>query len=626
MTTPPLSWYTAPFWQGETVLRKALARGRIRWVVIGPFLAVVALLAGLAVASVDILSAVRAFVGGESLWSKGQKDAVRHLERYIASRDGLDYQRFQKALAVPLGDHMARTALEQDPPDLEAARRGFLAGGNHPDDVDGLIRLFLRFRRVSFMADAIAIWTAADLQIAELNDLARQVHARIAAGDNGSAELQAVTGRLPALNEHLTEQAERFSATLGEASRTARRLVLVVSLLLAAGLTAGGLALTAYMLRQQSRTERALRESNDRWALAADAAGLGLFDWDLHSGRTTLDARAAALYGLPAAAIDVEASSLSRDAVHPEDAARFRAAMSQSIAHPAPLTIRYRLVLADQGIRHIEAMVSVRRAFNGVGQRMLGILRDVSDEMQAAQLKLDKQAAERAYRAKSEFLSRVSHELRTPLNAVLGFTELMQTDEVDTPTLTQRQRLQQVLEAGRHLLTLINDILDLGSLDENGAALPVQAVGLAPLLQASVNQIEATARAQQVRVVAELPGPDVCVRADARRLEQVFVNLLTNAVKYNRHGGEVRLSCERVGDEVCVTVRDTGPGLRADQIEQMFQPFNRLGAEFSKVSGNGLGLVIAQQLIKRMGGKLGVTSAEGVGTCVEVRLQAAPEA
>jgi signal transduction histidine kinase len=605
------------------VLRKALAQGRIRWVVIGPFLAVVALLAGVAVASVDTLSAVRAFVGGESLWSKGQKDAGHHLERYISSRDGLDYQRFQEALAVPLGDHQARTALEQDPPDLEAARRGFLAGGNHPDDVDGLIQLFRRFRRVSFMADAIAIWAAADQQIAELNDLGRQVHERIATGDTGSAELQAVTARLPALNERLTEQAERFSATLGEASRTARWLVLVVTLLLAASLTAGGLALTAYMLNLQSQAERALRESNERWALAADAAGLGLFDWDLHSGRATLDARAAALYGLPPAAIELEAGALSRDAVHPEDAARLRAAMSQSIAHPAPLTIRYRLLLADKGIRHIEAMVNVRRAIHGVGRRMVGILRDVSDETQAAQLQLDKQTAERSYRAKSEFLSRVSHELRTPLNAVLGFTELMQSDPVDALTLAQKQRLQHVLDAGRRLLVLINDILDLSSLDENGVALPVQAVALAPLLQAGLGQIESMAQAQQVRVVAELPGPDVCVLANARRLEQVFVNLLANAVKYNHEGGEVRLSCERVGDEVCVTVRDTGPGLRADQLEQMFQPFNRLGAEFSKVPGSGLGLVISQQLIKRMGGSLGVNSTEGVGTCIEVRLQAA---
>jgi len=113
-------------------------------------------------------------------------------------------------------------------------------------------------------------------------------------------------------------------------------------------------------------------------------------------------------------------------------------------------------------------------------------------------------------------------------------------------------------------------------------------------------------------------------QAEARRLEQVFTNLLSNAIKYNRPGGEVYLSCEREGDAVLVTVRDTGTGLRPDQVEQMFQPFNRLGAEFTKVQGSGLGLVITQQLIKRMGGSLSVSSTEGVGTRVVVRLRAAP--
>ena len=121
---------------------------------------------------------------------------------------------------------------------------------------------------------------------------------------------------------------------------------------------------------------------------------------------------------------------------------------------------------------------------------MVGILRDVSDEMRAAELQLEKEAAERAYRAKGEFLSRVSHELRTPLNAVLGFTELMQTDPADPLTPAQKQRVQHVLDAGRHLLALINDILDLGSLDESAAPLPVQPVALAPVLQASLNQVE----------------------------------------------------------------------------------------------------------------------------------------
>ncbi|HEX3141392.1 MAG TPA: PAS domain-containing sensor histidine kinase, partial [Rhizobacter sp.] len=589
------------------MLGKARVLGRMRWLVIGPFLLVVALLAGLVVASADILSSARAYVGAESLWSKGQKDAVYHLGRYIASREAVDYLRFQNALPVPLGDRAARLALEQRPPQLDVARRGFLDAGNHPDDVEGMVQLFLRFRNVRFMADAIAIWTEADEQMQQLAQLGREIHLRIEAGDAAaSPTLQTLVAQLPSLNERLTVLEQRFSATLGEASRTARHLVLVVTLLLASGLTAGGMFLTAYLLRQQARAELALRESNDRWALAAGAAGIGLFDWDLRTGCATLDARAAALYGLPPEALEVEAGLLSREAVHPDDVARLRAAMTQTIAHPAPVTIRYRLRLAGGAVRQLEAIATVRHhaegAARGAGLHMVGILRDVSDEMRAAQLQLDKEAAERAYRAKGEFLSRVSHELRTPLNAVLGFTELMQTDPAEPLTHSQNQRVQRVLDAGRHLLALINDILDLGSIDESSAPLATQPVGLATVLQASLHQLEPMAQAQQIQLRAELPGAELCVQADARRLEQVFANLLSNAIKYNRSGGEVQLSCAREGDAVLVTVRDTGMGLSAEQIEQMFQPFNRLGAEFSKVPGSGLGLVITQQLVKRMGG------------------------
>ncbi|MEO8154427.1 MAG: PAS domain-containing sensor histidine kinase [Rhizobacter sp.] len=606
------------------MLRKALAQGRIRWLVIGPFLAVVALLAGLALASADILSAVRAYVGGESLWSKGQKDAVYQLGRYIASRDPLDYLRSQNALSVPLGDQQARLALEKAPPDLDTARRGFLAGGNHPEDVESMVQLFLRFRHVSFMADAISIWAAADEQLTEFASVSQQVHQHIEHGDTGSPELQALLARLPTLNERLTDLEQRFSATLGEASRTSRRLVLVITILLAVGLTAAGVSLTTYMLKHQARIELALRESNDRWTLAASAAGMGLFDWDLRSGLATLDARAAALYGWPAVTTEVQAGALSRDVIHPEDMVRFRSAMSQAIAHPSPVTIRYRLVLREGGIRHLEAIASVRNNGDGVAVRMVGILRDISDEMQAAQLLLDKEAAERAYRAKGEFLSRVSHELRTPLNAVLGFTELMQTDPADRLSPAQAQRVQHVLDAGRHLLALINDILDLSSLDESDAPLPMQTVALAPVLQASLNQVETMARMQQVTLGADMPRPSMCVQGDSRRLEQVFVNLLSNAVKYNRSGGQVQLSFDQEGDEVLVTVRDTGVGLSAQQIDQMFQPFNRLGAEFSKIQGSGLGLVITRQLLKRMGGSLAVSSTEGAGTSMVVRLRSSP--
>ncbi|MGY4831721.1 ATP-binding protein [Sphaerotilaceae bacterium SBD11-9] len=605
------------------MLRKALVRGRIRWLVIAPFLVVVAMLAGLVVASADILSAARAYVGGESLWSKGQKDAVYQLGSYIGSRDPLDYLRFQNALVVPLGDRQARLALERNPPDIDTARQGFLEGGNHPDDLDGMVQLFLRFRRIEFMANAIAIWAEADAQLAQLAELGQAIHRHVESGEPAtSPELQTLVGRLPPLNERLTVLEQRFSATLGQASRTARQLVLVITLVLAAALTAGGVFLTAYMLRQQARIELALHESNDRWALAASAAGIGLFDWDLRSGRATLDGRAAAFYGLKPEGTEVDAALLTRDTVHPEDAARVRAAMSQSIAHPAPVSMRYRVVAPDGTVRQLEAIATVRSTEADAGMHMVGILRDVSDAMRAAQLRLEKEAAERAYRAKGEFLSRVSHELRTPLNAVLGFTELMQGDPAEPLTHTQRQRTQHVLDAGRNLLALINDILDLGSVDESAAPLDTQPVVLAPVLQASLNQVEPMAHAQQITLGADLPAREVCVQAEPRRLGQVLVNLLSNAIKYNRDGGEVQVSCAREGDAVLVTVRDTGKGLSAAQVEQMFQPFNRLGAEFSKVQGSGLGLVITQQLVKRMGGSLSVHSTEGVGTRMVVKLRA----
>jgi signal transduction histidine kinase len=319
---------------------------------------------------------------------------------------------------------------------------------------------------------------------------------------------------------------------------------------------------------------------------------------------------------------------LAREIIHPDDAARVRAAMRQIIAHPAPATLRYRVVL-NGVVRHIQANSCARfedeNGADGVGTGMVGILRDVSDEVRAAQLQLDKDAAERAYRSMSQFLSRVSHELRTPLNAVIGFTELMQTDTVDPLTSTQAQRMQLVLDAGRHLLALIDDVLDLSSLDDGPMALPLQPVALVPVLQASLNQIEAMAVAQQVSLISELPHAELRVLADARRLEQVLLNLLSNAIKYNRPSGEVHLSCEREGDAVSITVRDTGLGLRTDQIEQLFQPFNRLGAQFTKVQGSGLGLVITQELVKRMDGSLTVDSTEGVGTRMVVRLRAVPE-
>ncbi|MET0335765.1 MAG: PAS domain-containing sensor histidine kinase [Rhizobacter sp.] len=601
----------------------AWAHGRMRWLVVGPLLVAVALLSALALASVDLLSAVRAYVGGESQWSKGQQDAIYHLERYITSRDPLDHERFQTALAIPLGDRRARLALEQDPPDLVQARIGLLAGGNHADDVDAMSTLFVRFRRVGFMAAAIDIWAEADTHIERLALLGRRVHERVNAGDTRS--LRELGAELPALNERLTDLGSRFSTTLGEASRIVHRLVLTVTLVLASGLMLGAAWATWALVREQARVEQNLRDSNERWSLAADAAGLGLFDWDLRTGEASLDARGAALYGLPPQPASMKAVELNESRIHPDDMNRFRTAMTQAIAGPGATTVRYRVMLRDGGLRHLEVIARAGTTDAQVGTRMVGTLRDVTAEVHAAQLRLDKETADRTSRAKNEFFSRVSHELRTPLNAVLGFSELMHSDTLHPLADQQQKRVQQVIDSGRHLLGLIDNILHLSDLDDAGTPVPLVPVALLPLLTEAVNQLQPLAAQRQVRVTTQPAPHAIWVLAEPRRLAQVLHHLLANAIHYNRQGGEVNLRWERRGDEVCLDVRDTGPGLRPDQVAQLFQPFNRLGAEFSKVHGAGLGLVIVAQLLKRLNGRIDVSSTEGEGTCMQVHLPAADE-
>src|SRR5262249_26570400 len=155
------------------------AHRRRSWSIMAVFAAVIALQVLVAVLSIDLLSAVRAYVAGESLYSKGQKDAQIHLLDYADFQREEDYQRFLQALAVPLGDRLAREALQMPQPDLDAARRGFLQGGNHPDDIDGLIRLFRWFHRVPFMADAIVIWTEGDQVIEEMHTLVERARERV---------------------------------------------------------------------------------------------------------------------------------------------------------------------------------------------------------------------------------------------------------------------------------------------------------------------------------------------------------------------------------------------------------------------------------------------------------------
>jgi len=222
--------------------------------------------------------------------------------------------------------------------------------------------------------------------------------------------------------------------------------------------------------------------------------------------------------------------------------------------------------------------------------------------------------ARRANRAKSEFLARMSHELRTPLNAILGFAQLidLESKELDAHG---RERLSHITEAGRHLLDLINEVLDLATIEAGRVKFELGAVALQPLLADCMRLIDPAARERNiVCTLAFAPGAATHARADGKRLRQVLVNLLSNAVKYNVDGGSVDVTVKALPPEgVDIVVHDTGPGLESSALQRIFEPFERLGQERGNVEGTGIGLAIARGLVRDMGGGLSVTSTPGAG-------------
>ena len=377
-------------------------------------------------------------------------------------------------------------------------------------------------------------------------------------------------------------------------------------------------------IAERQHTAAVQRETRERLQGILDNAPLGVVFLDAEGLFIESNARFCEMTGQSAE--QLQGGSVL-DSVHPDDREQVLNVRRDLLAGAATRSVtQVRLRAggeAGTGWTPVRVIASALRNDEGQVLRIVGVVEDVADQLRLQTSEEARRRAEAANRAKNEFLSRMSHELRTPLNAMIGFAQLLGLDHEAPLAPHQQEWVQQIQRAGWHLLELINETLDLSRIESGSLSLSPQPLDLVQMAEAARGLVASAAAQRQISVsVSAQPGLPAAV-GDATRVRQVLTKLLTNAVKYNRPGGSVRVQVGRDGSSaVCVAVTDTGLGMDSAQQARLFQPYDRLGREGSGIEGTGIGLVITQRLLELMGGTLAVRSEIGEGSTFSFTLPA----
>ncbi|WP_298231458.1 ATP-binding protein [uncultured Azohydromonas sp.] len=375
----------------------------------------------------------------------------------------------------------------------------------------------------------------------------------------------------------------------------------------------------------RAQMERRLLDSEQRWRHVFDDAPLGMALVSLQGDVLQANATLARLLGLDAAQLQGRQHAAL---VHPEDVAR-QARQLEPLrdGHGRGVQFEQRYLRSDGSELWTQVSVSLLEPHDAV-PRLLYQVQDLSAQKEAqrrsAELEEQRRALERRQaqqQAQAQLLSRVSHEMRTPLNAVLGFTQLLRLMPADGSQPQASEYLGHIESAGRHLLAMVDDLLVLQRAHEGQLQLELGSVPLARCVRHALSLLMPQAQAQRVNLVDEVPG-QLAVCADETRLHQILSNLASNAIKYNRPGGELRVTACSEQGRVRIHFSDNGIGMTAEQLQQVFQPFARAGRERSAIPGTGLGLVISRRLAEAMGGSLGIAARSGGGTVATLELDA----
>ncbi len=372
-----------------------------------------------------------------------------------------------------------------------------------------------------------------------------------------------------------------------------------------------------------------------------ESVGIGLWEWNAQTDALQFNPQLPQLLGDAPGEPPIDPRDWYRSRLHPQDRAARKAQLLRVLAgeskdFESELHARHRdgrsIWLLERGrvvsfkedgsplvligtMQDITALKSHEEALQRLNEDLESRVQHRTQELAAA-----KAEAERASAAKTDFLSRMSHELRTPMNAIIGFSQLLELSSLPDE---DAEHVEEIMRAGRHLLDLINEVLDLATVESGRIELAAESVSLGTLVDECVALMKPAAQQSDLRLHSHVEPSCRPVSADRGRLKQVLLNLLSNAVKYNRRGGRVTVDCDCSTEGICeIGISDTGPGLTPQQIERLFQPFERLDAARGAVQGTGIGLSVSKRLVELMGGEIGVHSDAGQGCRFWLRLPA----
>ncbi|PCJ29888.1 MAG: hypothetical protein COA90_11035 [Gammaproteobacteria bacterium] len=367
----------------------------------------------------------------------------------------------------------------------------------------------------------------------------------------------------------------------------------------------------------------AVKQSNDQLNMTLRSTGDAVWEWNITTGSFNFSPMFETMLGYKSGDLETHVDTWV-NSVHSDDLPYGQKLLKAHLSGTTEtFQIEVRLKCKDGRWKWVlcRGAVISRSSTTGRALKMMGLHTDISDrkEMEAS-LFLEKESAEKANKAKSEFLSAMSHELRTPLNAILGFAQLLESDEEAPLNEDQISSINYIISSGEHLLTLVNDILELSAIEAGKKELTLQSISLKEIINDSLSLVTHLANDASVHIYL-LSRADLSVTADYTKLKQIIINLVSNAIKYNQHAGSVSITWESTSHNTAkISIVDTGIGIPKQHREKLFSAFNRLGQEGSDIEGSGIGLVVTKDLIELMNGTIGCDSIENEGSTFWVEL------